>query len=105
MSYSCQLSYLLFNNNSGISLKPGKFYSLLMEETSRLCSLSEGMAQWLFCGCLVAKLCRTLWDSMDYSLPASSICRILQARILDWFAISFSSGSTQDQTCVSCVGK
>ena len=22
MSYSCQLSYLLFNNNSGISLKP-----------------------------------------------------------------------------------
>ena len=29
----------------------------------------------------------TLWDSMDCSLPGSSVHRILQARILEWVAI------------------
>ena len=29
-------------------------------------------------------------DSIDYSLPGSSVHRILQARILEWVAISFS---------------
>ena len=32
----------------------------------------------------VAQSCLTLCDSMDYSLPGSSICGILQARILEW---------------------
>ena len=47
----------------------------------------------------------TLCDPMDCSPPASSIYRILQARILEWVAISFSRGSSQarDQTCVSCI--
>ena len=31
---------------------------------------------------------------MDYSLPGSSVHGILQARILDWVAISFSRGSS-----------
>jgi len=37
---------------------------------------------------------------MDYSLPGSSVHGILQARILEWVAISFSRGSSQprDQT-------
>ena len=30
---------------------------------------------------------------MDYSLPGSSVYGILQARILEWVAISFSRGS------------
>ena len=34
--------------------------------------------------------CPTLWDPMDYSLPGSSVLGILQARILEWVAISFS---------------
>ena len=34
--------------------------------------------------------CPTLCDSIDGSLPASSIPGILQARILEWVAISFS---------------
>ena len=41
---------------------------------------------------LVAQLCRTLWDPMDCSLPDSSIHGILQARILEWVAISFLHG-------------
>ena len=48
---------------------------------------------WLFC------------DTMDCSLPGSSVHGISQAKILDWVAISFSRGSSQprDQTHVSCI--
>ena len=35
-----------------------------------------------------------LWDPIDCSLPDSSVHGILQARILRWFAISFSRGTT-----------
>ena len=37
----------------------------------------------------VTQLCPTLCDSMDYSLPASSVRGILQARILEWVTIPF----------------
>ena len=37
---------------------------------------------------LVAKSCPTLCDSMNYSLPGSCIRGILQARTLEWVAIS-----------------
>ena len=51
----------------------------------------------------VTHLCLTLCDPLDYSLPGSSVHGISQARILEWFAISFSRGSSQprDQTQVS----
>ena len=39
--------------------------------------------------------CLTLCDPMDCSSPGSSIHGILQARILEWIAISFSRGSSQ----------
>ena len=42
----------------------------------------------------IAQLCPTLSDPMDCSLPDSSIHGILQARILEWVAISFSRGSS-----------
>ena len=53
----------------------------------------------------VAQLCLTLCDPMDYSLPGSSLHGILQARILEWVAISFSRGSSRlrDRTWVSCM--
>ena len=38
----------------------------------------------------VAQLCPTLCDPVDCSPPGSSIHGILQARILEWVAISFS---------------
>ena len=43
---------------------------------------------------------------MDCSLPGFSIHGILQARTLEWVAISFSRGSSQsrDGTQVSCIG-
>ena len=46
----------------------------------------------------------SLWP-MDCSPPGSSVRGILQARILEWVAISFSRGSSQhrDQTWVLCI--
>ena len=41
----------------------------------------------------VAQLCLTLRDPMDCSLPGSSVHGICQARVLEWGAIAFSSGS------------
>ena len=35
--------------------------------------------------------CLTLCDPIDSSPPRSSVSRILQARILEWVAISFSN--------------
>ena len=53
----------------------------------------------------VAQSCPTLCDPMDCSPPGSSVHGILQARILEWGAISFSRGSSRpsDQTQVSCI--
>ena len=52
----------------------------------------------------------TLCYPMDCSPPGSSVHGILQARILEWVAMSSSRGSSQprDQTCVSyvsCIGR
>ena len=46
----------------------------------------------------------SLWP-MDCSPPGSSVHGFLQARILEWVAISFSRGSSQptDLTQVSCI--
>ena len=42
--------------------------------------------------CWVIKLCLTLCNPMDCSLPGLSVCEIFQARILEGVAISFSRG-------------
>ena len=53
----------------------------------------------------VAQSCPTLCNPMDCSPPGSSVHGILQARILEWVAISFSRGSSQprDRTQVSRI--
>ena len=54
---------------------------------------------------LVALSCPTLCDCMDCSPPGSSVHGILQARILEGVAVSFSRGSSQprDQTQFSHI--
>ena len=42
------------------------------------------------------QLCPTLCDPTDCSLPGSSVHGILQARILEWVAISSSRGDPPD---------
>ena len=57
------------------------------------------------CIMLAAQSLLTLCDPMDSSWPGSSIHRILQARILEWAAISFSRRTSQprNRTWVSCI--
>ena len=45
----------------------------------------------------VTQSCPTLCDPMDYSLPASLVHGIFQARVLEWVAISFSRGYFQSR--------
>ena len=57
----------------------------------------------LLCGSVLshARLC----DPLDFSLPGSSVHGIFQATVLEWFAISFSRGSSRprDWTQVSRI--
>ena len=57
------------------------------------------------CACSLVQSCLTLCNPMNYSPPGSSGHRILQARILEWVATSFSKGSSwfRDWTCVCCI--
>ena len=51
------------------------------------------------------QLCPTLCNSMDCSLPGSSVHGILQARTLEWVAISFSRGHSlpRNRIQISCI--
>ena len=55
----------------------------------------------------VSKSCLTLCDPIDYSLPGSSVHRIIPAKILEGVAISSSRESSRprDQTHVPCIGR
>ena len=54
----------------------------------------------------VPQSCLTLCDPVDCSPWGSSAHGIVQARILEWAAISSSreSSQTRDQTRISCIG-
>ena len=56
-------------------------------------------------GGLVTKSCLILATPMARSLPGSSVFGTLQARILEWIAISFSGGSPRprNRTQVACL--
>ena len=58
---------------------------------------------WWFSHQVMADSC----EPMDCSLPGSSVHGILQARILEWVAISFSRGSSWpgDWTCISRIDR
>ena len=60
---------------------------------------------WTYVWSEVAQSCPTLCDPMDGSLPGSSLHGILQARVLEWVAISFSRGSSRprDRAQVSLI--
>ena len=63
----------------------------------------RGYTNWEGLWCKCAKLlqsCPTFCNPMDCNPPGSSVLWILQARILEWVAISFSrdSSSPRDQT-------
>ena len=58
--------------------------------------------------CIRAKLlqlCLTLWDPLDCSLPGTFVHGVLQARVLEWFTLPFSRGSShpRDRTHISYI--
>ena len=61
---------------------------------------------WKMCVCAWSlQLCPTLCELMDCSPPCSSVCGILQVRILEWVAMPSSRGSSwpREWTSISCV--
>ena len=48
-----------------------------------------------YIACLVAQSCLTVCNTLDHGSPGYSIHGILQARTLEWVAISFSRRSFQ----------
>ena len=74
-------------------------------QIQRLKEISEPRVQNEVKWSEVAQSCPTLCDPMDCSLPGSSLHGILQARVLEWVAISFSRGSSwpRDWTQVSRI--
>ena len=87
-----------------------KYYAAIKKYDVKEDQLVEKLYIYMYtyiciCVSLIAQLYPTLWKPMDCSPPRSSIHRIIQARILELIAISFSRGSSQlrDQTQVSHI--
>ena len=59
-------------------------------KNNRLSDLRTTYNKLCVCVCEVVQSCPTLCDSMDCSLPHSSIHGIFQARVLEWVAISLA---------------
>ena len=76
--FSMSSSNCCFLTRIQISQEAGQAFCMLKMVTSE--SESE-----------VAQSCPTLWDPVDCSPPGSSVHGILQARMMEWIAISFSS--------------
>ena len=88
-----------------------------IEDTGSIPDLGRSRKYWMkFMCCRACALQQETWetvhyvvsdscDPMDYSLPGSSVYGILQARTLEWVAISFSRGSSwpRNRTQVSSI--
>ena len=72
----------------------GTLGGCMLPTLSIVFSLRAGIQEREKC-VLVAQLCPTLCSTMDCSLPNYSVLGILQARILEWVAISFSRRNDQ----------
>ena len=85
-----------FKKGLGVGMPFGyRLNKLVAKRTRSIDFPEETMKQSpMFC-CLVAKSCPTLCDPMDYSLPGSSVHGSLQARILEWVAVSSSRNVPQ----------
>ena len=78
--------------------------SRLHTQVSGVHTHTHALLKHLYAVC-VCSVCPILCNPTDCNLPGSSVDGILQARILEWAAISSSrrSSRSRDQTCISCV--
>ena len=72
---------------------------------SNMYTIMYELMEFLKVEVLVAQLCPTRCDPVDCNSPGFSVHGILQARILEWIAISFSRGSSRprDGNWISCI--
>ena len=91
-------SHLLFSP----SLRPASYEGV---ESGRGLQFGQLGSKWSESD--VAQSCPTLCNPMDCSIAGSSFHGILQARVLEWVAISFSRGSSwpRDLTHISCISR
>ena len=80
------------------------------QDKNKICAGGVVLDDWLGCCVYVDQLCLTLCDLVDCSPPGSSVHGVLQARTLEWVAMSFSRGPSwpRDQALdsyVSCIGR
>ena len=90
-------SIRVFSNESVLHIRWPKYWSFSFSQVlSNVC---------LYFFLLLAAVVSDSCDPMDCRPPGSSVNGILQARILEWVAISYSRGSSQprDPTQVSCI--
>ena len=117
VTHQAPLSMGLFQGNwSGLSFPPpGDLADLGSENMSPALKMDSLVLSNCVCVCVCVcvhvhahthtlshvRLC----DPMDCSLPGSSVHGTLQARVLEWVAISFSRRSSRprNQTWVSCI--
>ena len=102
-------------NELGYDVLPHLPYSPDLPQTTTYSSIlitfcRENASTTSLCVCLVAQSCLILCDPMNCSPPGSSVCGILQERILEWVSMPSSRGSSQlrNRTCVSyvsCIGR
>ena len=71
-------------NRSGASCTAGGFFTSWATRLSPVVCYSAAAAKSL-------QSCPTLWDPIDGSPPGSAVPGILQARTLEWVAVSFSN--------------
>ena len=81
-------------------VSPNGLFLLLERNLPSFLPLPKELLASLSSQSLIAQLCPTLCDLLDCSPPGSSVHRILQVRMLEWVAITFSRGSSlpSDQT-------
>ena len=90
--------FLKINGNSPLSISKAKYWCSL------LLFLFYHKKLWWW-GWFICSVMSNSYNPMDCSPLGSSVCGILQARILEWVVNSFSSGSSQlrKRTLVSCI--
>ena len=72
--------------------------------------MSKGVIAGSFVHAKPLQSCPTLWDPTDCILPGSSVHGILQAKILEWVAVSSPRGSFQPRgwtsvSYTSCISR
>ena len=76
-----------------------------LADYSSWCSKESETTEWLSTAAAAktSQSCLTLCDPIDGSPPGSSVPGILQARILEWVAISFSNACMHAKSLQSCL--